>query len=188
MAATARVEDLPDAPSYKGAWSVLSVSIEPNAEHNFAADDAWSTAGDSDYTALMEVSDVQSAGSMPGPTTPTAPLDGSASGREATGEIDETFELLPAQERARNVTSWLLDVSGCELSPGPEATRTMAVGLAALSPLAAAVAIPHQVVDLYDSGATHHMCPYREDFLTFTATPDKPFVAELGSTRPVTCY
>ncbi|OSD05207.1 hypothetical protein PYCCODRAFT_1339524, partial [Trametes coccinea BRFM310] len=32
-------------------------------------------------------------------------------------------------------------------------------------------------LDLYDSGATHHMSPYRQDFMSFNATPDKPLNA-----------
>ncbi|KAI9060390.1 hypothetical protein FKP32DRAFT_1544432, partial [Trametes sanguinea] len=32
-------------------------------------------------------------------------------------------------------------------------------------------------LDLYDSGATHHMSPYRQDFASFAATPDKPLNA-----------
>ncbi|RPD55062.1 hypothetical protein L227DRAFT_476078, partial [Lentinus tigrinus ALCF2SS1-6] len=31
--------------------------------------------------------------------------------------------------------------------------------------------------DLYDSGATHHMSPYRQDFVRFTPMPDKPLNA-----------
>ncbi|TFK77814.1 hypothetical protein K466DRAFT_440105, partial [Polyporus arcularius HHB13444] len=31
--------------------------------------------------------------------------------------------------------------------------------------------------DLYDSGATHHMSPYRSEFVTFTETPARPLSA-----------
>ncbi|RPD73157.1 hypothetical protein L226DRAFT_433990, partial [Lentinus tigrinus ALCF2SS1-7] len=31
--------------------------------------------------------------------------------------------------------------------------------------------------DLYDSGATHHMSPYRQDFVRFSPTPDRPLNA-----------
>ncbi|KAI0370413.1 hypothetical protein BV20DRAFT_944260, partial [Pilatotrama ljubarskyi] len=47
---------------------------------------------------------------------------------------------------------------------------------AAHVPDAAAVAANH-VIDLYDSGATHHMSPYLGDFVSFTATADKPLNA-----------
>ncbi|KAI0323245.1 hypothetical protein GY45DRAFT_1264958, partial [Cubamyces sp. BRFM 1775] len=48
---------------------------------------------------------------------------------------------------------------------------------AALVPDAASAVSATQATDLYDSGATHHMSPYRDDFDSFAATAHKPLNA-----------
>ncbi|CDO78107.1 hypothetical protein BN946_scf184638.g3 [Trametes cinnabarina] len=60
--------------------------------------------------------------------------------------------------------------------PVPDAHEAGPLAAAVHAPLAA-VASAGRALDLYDSGATHHMSPYRQDFTSFNATPDKPLNA-----------
>ncbi|OJT11681.1 Retrovirus-related Pol polyprotein from transposon TNT 1-94, partial [Trametes pubescens] len=170
IASSARIEEIQataHGPGYAGAWSAsLSGSLAVSGDLDNASDDdldARSSAGDSDYSDLTETSNTDS---LPSLCTVTA---------SAVSDTDNDTDVPPPArvsmpERMRNVEDWVLNATASEPMPQPTSAS------AAIVPDAAAAAA-NQAVDLYDSGATHHMSPYREDFASFTATADKKLSA-----------
>ncbi|PIL29342.1 hypothetical protein GSI_09393 [Ganoderma sinense ZZ0214-1] len=190
-AAAAALESLDDIA---GAWSATFVPAAIESDSDSASSgviDPWSDDAMSDSTDLTKASD-NDRDSMPDLQTVSDSSDGdvdsipdlqtvsdsslSASEADAPAMTAPAPEPVPLLERLSNVAEWLNRVfgEGCEDAPAPSAPSAAA----ALEPLAATAAVePRPPVDLYDSSATHHMSPYREDFLTFQEIPPHDLTA-----------
>lgn len=85
-------------------------------------------------------------------------------------------------ERLENVSHWLLTHQPGDNDQHAAAAASLHTAnlrpdvAAALTPLIAHVAMDH-VADLYDSGASHHMSPFLDDFAVFTAREARPLNA-----------
>ncbi|KAI0711737.1 hypothetical protein C8Q76DRAFT_622877, partial [Earliella scabrosa] len=91
------------------------------------------------------------------------PDPSSADSAELEEDPTPAPEPVPLPDRLQSVHEWVNHTFG-------------PLGAAALAP-DAATATPGHPVDLYDSGATHHMSPFREDFTSFTEIPARPLNA-----------
>lgn len=174
VAATARISAL-DAVA--GAWSTMPARMfrAPVETDSDAEDELYSAAGDSDYSDLTEKSSADSIPSLHTVSDSSAVSTAETSSADHEGEEDESLpmpERVPLSERLQNVTNWVAHMLGLE-SEGDDPALLSA---AALVP-DAATAAANQPVDLYDSGATHHMSPYRDDFTSFREMPAKSMSA-----------
>lgn len=177
-AATAAVASLDEVA---GAWSAY-LSLPKEFLHSESSDeevfpDLFDADVTSDITGLTEQSD---AHSLPSLRTESSSMDSHVghAGPHINADTVPTPTPVPVATRLTAVAIWLDDImvnkpADEELAPlqelVPDNSPVMynSSTAAAVTALVAAESTP---VDLYDSGASHHMSPYRQDFLSFRET------------------
>ncbi|OSX58946.1 hypothetical protein POSPLADRAFT_1060034 [Postia placenta MAD-698-R-SB12] len=161
-AATTASATVPPLDDVAGAWSAFITANVADSTSSSSDDDAclWSSDDDahSDYTALTEESDHDSLPSLR--TESDSDSDAMPLPRVLLVEDPITPEplsmLLSMEACLAAVCLWIDDVDG-----------DVDIHAAGSAIAAANTIAPIQSADLYDSGASHHMSPYQEDFLTF---------------------
>ncbi|GBE84202.1 hypothetical protein SCP_0601800 [Sparassis crispa] len=175
-----------------GAWSAF-IPADFSDDSVSSVLDLWSVSDDdSDYSALTEAStdndempDLVSMSNL----SASEFDDESASDAQSCDAGDaisheDGLEVARAHEAARHpvdvllkmlwVDDWVIEVAVAKDESNEEdAPRVPDIVLA----LAATKPKSSYPTDLYDSGASHHMSPFREDFLTFHETMPQPLNA-----------
>ena len=167
VASTAHVDNV------AGAWAV-SVSAVPEPP---SMRDPW-TDDEEDYGPISDLeSERGDVDSMPDLDTISNSTDAEDLYAPSTSPIRSSTaddappprpEPIPMQTRLRGVSTWLEELPRDE---EPTADLPVDVTVAAVFPsVVAAAATSSQPVDLYDSGASHHMSPHRQDFTSLSET------------------
>ncbi|KZT02294.1 uncharacterized protein LAESUDRAFT_762863 [Laetiporus sulphureus 93-53] len=161
-----------DLNAIAGAWTAIDFDL---SDVESTCPSIFSSAGQSDYTALTEA-DSDASTSVPDLERTADDLSEVSEGHEehAIAPVEAVPEVgdggltktVPLAERMLSVQGWLGSLASEEDMPVDAGDDPIVLpDVAAVA--VALVADAHQPRDLYDSGVSHHMSPYREDFLTF---------------------
>ncbi|PIL28794.1 transcription factor [Ganoderma sinense ZZ0214-1] len=146
------------ADEIAGAW----VSA-PAVNDNPLACDAWSD-DESSMPELQSVSDSTESSKNDCP-----PCRGSPAETANSPPLPPHSDPVPLSVRLAGIATWLEELP--RLGEHEEAAPIdVTTAAAVMPPSVANAASPSQPIDLYDSGASHHMSPHRQDFASLSET------------------